>query len=122
MIRVGKLVPFDPLKVRSKRRAIAKPPGDPLKRASWLHDLLCGELEEIVQDEKLGDTDRRELVLQFAGKITGAMPHHEISAARDEVRGDEADGKNQSLGGTVTRAAKRTAGPLRAQAPRRQRG
>lgn len=119
---MGKLVPFDPLKRRAKRRAVSKPPTDPLKRASWLHDLLCGELEEIVSDDKLEDERRRELVLQFAGKITQAMPHHEIAAARDEVRGDEADGKNQTLGGTVTRAASGATGPLRAAAPRRQRG
>ena len=117
---MGKLVSFDPLKRRAKRKALAKPPSDPLERASWLHDLLCAELADVAADDKLADGERRELVLKFASKITQALPHHEIAAARDEVRGDEDDSKGASLGGTVTHVSSSGARPIRAQAPRRK--
>lgn len=117
---MGELVRFDQLKRRGKRWLPDPPPDDPLARASWLHDLLCAELSQIVRDDRLSDDERRELVLKFAARITQATPHDEIAKARDEVRGDEGETKGRSLGGVVSRATGGGTRPVRAAAPRRK--
>lgn len=115
---MGKLVPFK-LPNAKPREPVGAPPDDPLERASWLHNLLCNELFDAITDGTLTATERRELVFQFSNRITQAMPNHEIAAARDELRRDEAtvDGKKK-LGGVVTGATGSEPRPLRAAAPR----
>lgn len=115
---VGKLVPFKAPNAKP-REPVGPPPKDPLKRASWLHNLLCNELFDAITDGTLTAEDRRDLVFRFSNRITQAMPNHEIAAARDELRRDEAatDGKKQ-LRGQVSRATGSEPRPLRAAAPR----
>jgi hypothetical protein len=115
---VGKLVPFRVPNAKP-REPVGPPPEDPLDRASWLHNLLCNELFDSITDGTLTAEERRELVFKFSNRITQAMPNHEIAAARDELRRDEAetDGKKK-LGGQISRAAGSKSRPLRASAPR----
>lgn len=115
---MGKLVPFRVPNAKP-REPVGPPPEDPLARASWLHNLLCGELFDAITDGTLTAEQRRDLVFRFSARITQAMPNHEIAAARDEVRRDEAevDGKAK-LGGKVTGATGSEPRPLRASGPR----
>ncbi len=115
---MGKLVPFRVPNAKP-REPVGPPPEDPLERASWLHNLLCNELFDSITDGSLTAEQRRDLVFRFSARITQAMPNHEIAAARDEVRRDEAqvDGKAK-LGGKVTGATGSEPRPLRAAGPR----
>lgn len=113
------LVPFK--RANGKPRdPVGPPPDDPLKRASWLHNLLCNELFDAITDGNLTADERRELVFKFSNRITQATPNHEIASARDEVRGSEAadEGGRKKLGGEVTGATGSEPRPIRAAAPR----
>lgn len=114
---MGKLVPFKAPNAKP-RAPVGPPPEDPLARASWLHNLLCNELFDSITDGSLTAEQRRELVFKFSARITQAMPNHEIAAARDELRTDEAavEGKKK-LGGELSRASSSQPRPLRTAAP-----
>ena len=78
--------------------------------------ILCEELAGVLVDDDLTALQRRELIVKLAGRISSAMPHAEIAAARDQVSSQEDEVKNKGLGGKISAA--KSGGGSRAATPR----
>lgn len=117
---MAKLIAFNQATAPRRAKPLELPPDDPLEGATWLYQLYQRELHAAYTDESLTPAERRAVLKELGARITSAMPHHEIAAARDEIRRAEAsaDSKRPGLGGKVTSAQGGGSRPLRSTAPR----
>jgi hypothetical protein len=66
------------------------PPTDALGRNAWAHGVLVLAMHKAISPRGIDDSEksRIELVLKIAGGMRGLLPHDELHAAVDVVRGD----------------------------------
>jgi hypothetical protein len=115
---MGELVQFT-LTEPKRAKEVDAPPDDPLKRAHWVHSVLCEELFDVLNDRSLLEEDRRELVLKFSAKIVSATPHNDLHAARQDLREKEKGKAQAAPGGALKHGKTSQSGSLRSSAPKR---